>query len=308
MAGTPATLRRTPLALATALVLVAGMLTLGMAGASAAPAIRLYSPELTTNTGLCVAPGSVNRFTAKITNNSSSPLGSAMFHSNTANGFRNISFRSFTRPEATGGKRWQALPDIVDGDGIYLRAASSSQALSLGESVTVTFQAKAPSSSGAKTWVTKAWQSTLFLSGSFSATVNPSVRVGTDCPATFPNGGTVTAPGAALQVVPNDTINCNVPYDGTFPGFAGTVQITPDPDDEEWTGHVFFDDPNGADHLHAPFCKGGVSEDFPVILTYPEDSCASEDPTPCIETQDIGGGGHLLTTLLIDEFDPPVRH
>ena len=34
--------------------------------------------------------------------------------------------------------------------------------------MTVTFQAKAPSSSGDKTWVTKAWQSTLFLSGSFT--------------------------------------------------------------------------------------------------------------------------------------------
>ena len=105
MAGTRVPLRRTPLALATAFVLFVGTLALGMAGASAAGATRLYSPTLTANTS-CVAPGSVNRFTATITNSSSSnqPLGSAMFHSNTANGFRNISFRSFTRPVATDRK------------------------------------------------------------------------------------------------------------------------------------------------------------------------------------------------------------
>jgi hypothetical protein len=307
MAGTPATLRRTPLALATALVLVAGLLTFGMAAASAAAAIRLYSPTLTANTS-CVAPGSVNRITATITNSSSpssnQPLGSAMFHSNTANGFRNISFRSFTRPVATGGKRWQALPDLLDADGVYLRAASPSQALSPGESVTFTFQAKAPSSLGVKTWVTKAWQSTLFLSGSFSlATVNPSVRVGTgiDCPATFPNGGTVTAPnGTTLEVVPN--IDCG----GSFPGFAGTVQITPPT--ESGPIEVTFDDPYDAElDRHPPFCKGEPGDQVnPVPSCYESDS---ESSLPCILNQDFDSvRGHLVTTLLMDWNDPPVRH
>ena len=138
MSGTPAPLRRTPLALATALVLVAGTLALGVAGASATGAVRKYSPTLTPNTS-CVAPGSVNRFTATITNSSSSnqPLGSALFRSNAASGFRNIAFRSFTKPVASGGQVWQALPDIVHGAGIYLRAANASQSLPPGDSVTV---------------------------------------------------------------------------------------------------------------------------------------------------------------------------
>ena len=106
MAQAPERLRRTPLALATAFVVVAGTLALGMAGASATgtSAIRKYSPTLTANTS-CVAPGSANRFTATITNSSTSnqPLGSALFHSNIANGFRSILFRSFTKPVATGG-------------------------------------------------------------------------------------------------------------------------------------------------------------------------------------------------------------
>ena len=46
MAETPAPLRRTPLALATAFVLVAGTLALGMAGASATGAVRKYSPAI----------------------------------------------------------------------------------------------------------------------------------------------------------------------------------------------------------------------------------------------------------------------
>jgi hypothetical protein len=304
MSGTPAPLRRTPLAIATALALMAGMLTLGMTGASAAAPIRLYSPTLTANTS-CVAPGSVNRFTATITNSSSSnqPLGSAMFHSNRANGFRNISFRSFTRPVASGGKTWQALPDIVDGAGIYLRAASSSQALSPGQSVTVTFQAKAPSSVGPKTWVTKAWQSTLFLSGSFSlATVNPVVTVGTNCPATFPNGGTVTAPpGTSLEVVPN--IDCG----GSFPGFAGTVQITPPAESGDIV--VIFDDPYDADlDPSPPFCKGeGEGQVNPVLDCYYGES-ESATP-PCILSQNFDSeSGHLVTTLLMNSDDPPVRH
>ena len=177
--------------------------------------------------------------------------------------------------------------------------------------MTFTFQAKAPSSVGDKTWVTQAWQSTFFLSGSFSLeTSNPLVQVDTSCPATFPNGGTVTAPpGTKLEVVPNNTINCDAAYDGTFPGFAGTVQITPDP---EGSGPILvtFDDPNGAAHLGAPFCKGMGSEGpHVVILTFPEDSCASENPTPpCIDKQFIDEGGHLVTKLLMDSVDPPVRH
>jgi hypothetical protein len=314
MAQAPARLRRTPLALATAFVVVAGTLALGMAGASATgtSAIRKYSPTLTANTS-CVAPGSVNRFTATITNSSTSnqPLGSALFHSNTANGFRNILFRSFTKPVATGGKTWQALPDLLDADGIYLRAASPSQALSPGQSVTVTFQGKAPSSTGLKTWATLAWQGNSFLGGSFSlasGASHPVVTVDTSCPATFPNGGTVTTdtPGTQLEVVPNNVIDCDTAYDGPFPGFAGTVQITPPAESGDVL--VTFDDPNGADHEGAPVCKG-MSEGPPVILTFPEDSCENMDgQPPCIDDQYLTEGGHLITTLLIDPFDPPVRH
>ena len=302
MARTPAPVRRTPLAIAT-FVLIAGTLAIAAPSASAAPSpIRLYNPELTANT-LCVAPGSVNRFTATITNSSASNqvLGSAEFHSNKANGFTNISFRSFTRPDASGGKRWQALPDLLDADGVFLRAASASQALQPGESVTFSFQAKAPSSLGNKTWVTNAWQSTLFLSGRFTlATSNPVVNVDTSCPATFPNGGTVTAPGASLEVVPTNTIDCG------FPGFAGTVLVTPN--GESSTVDVFFDDPNGAAHVGAPFCKG-VSEGPPVILTFADDSCDStEGQPPCIVNQSVDEDGHLRTTVRINSDDPPVRH
>lgn len=313
MSGTPAPLRRTPLALATALVLVAGTLALGVAGASATGAVRKYSPTLTPNTS-CVAPGSVNRFTATITNSSSSdqPLGSALFRSNAASGFRNIAFRSFTKPVASGGQVWQALPDIVHGAGIYLRAANASQSLPPGDSVTVTFQAKAPSSPGDRTWVTKAWQSTLFLSGSFSLDTgasDPVVTVDTGCATvTLPlNGGTVTAPaGTGLQVLSGSTL-CD-DEEGSFPAFAGTVQITPD----EGGGNILvtFDDPNGAAHQDAPFCKGvfdgeGTSA---IILTFEDNSCGNIEPDPpCIDNQYLDAG-HLVTTLLMNSDDPPVRH
>lgn len=312
MARTSPSFRYRLLISVAATTLVVSVLALFGTGASATTAVRRYRPTLMANT-TCVAPGSVNRITATITNSPTSNrvLGSAVFHSDAAHGFRDIFRRTFTRPEASGGKTWQALPDLVDADGIFLRATKPSQALSPGESVTVTFQAKAPSASGEAPWSTAAWESTLFLSGRFSLDVgasNPSVTVDGSCPATFPNGGTVVAPGATLEVVPNDTINCDAAYDGTFPGFAGTVQITPDPEGPG-TVLVTFDDPNGADHPHAPFCKG-MAEGPPVILTFPEDSCASEGPAtpPCIVDQFVGEDGHLVTQLLIDANDPPVRH
>ena len=248
----------------------------------------MYNPTLTANTS-CVAPGSVNRFTATITNSSSSnqPLGSALFHSNKTNGFTNISFRSFTRPDASGGKRWQALPDLLDADGVFLRAASASQSLQPGESVTFSFQAKAPSSLGDKTWVTNAWQSTLFLSGRFTlATSNPVVNVDTSCPATFPNGGTVTTdtPGTKLEVVPNTSTvgrrsqgsreRCRSPR---LPRVA--------------TIRVFFDDPNPPSS-HPPFCKG-VGEN----QVNPVPDCFSDFEAgvalPCIESQFVNEAGHL---------------
>jgi hypothetical protein len=243
----------------------------------------------------------VNRFTATITNSSSSNqvLGSAEFHSNKANGFTNISYRSFTRPDASGGKRWQALPDLLDADGVFLRAASASQSLQPGESVTFSFQAKAPSSLGNKTWVTNAWQSTLFLSGRFTlATSNPVVNVDTSCQATFPNGGTVTAPpGTKLEVVPN--IDCGA----SFPGFAGTVQITPPA--ESGPIEVIFDDPNPPSS-HPPFCKGvGENQVNPVPDCFSD--FETESALPCIESQNLNEG-HLETTLLMDSNDPPVRH
>ena len=164
---------------------------------------------------------------------------------------------------------------------------------------------------GDKTWITQAWQGTLFLSGNFSLDTgasNPKVTVDTSCPATFPNGGTVTTdtPGTKLEVVPNNVIDCDSAYDGPFPGFAGTVQITP-PED---SGNVLvtFDDPNGVDHEGAPFCKG--TSEGPVILTFPADSCEYTDgQPPCIESQYVEEeGGHLITNLLIDSNDPPARH
>ena len=124
MSGTPAPLRRTPLAIALARPhrRHPRARRTERLGPDPDPPVQ---PKLTANTS-CVAPGSVNRFTATITNSSTSnqALGSALFHSNTANGFSNIAFRSFTRPVASGGKTWQALPDLVHGAGVYLRAAS----------------------------------------------------------------------------------------------------------------------------------------------------------------------------------------
>ena len=313
MSGTPAPRRRTSLAIASALALMGGMLALSVTDVSATTAIRLYNPRLTANTS-CVAPGSVNRFTATITNSSSSnqPLGSALFRSNASSGFRNIAFRSFTKPVASGGQVWQALPDIVHGAGIYLRAASPSQSLPPGDSVTVTFQAKAPSSPGDRTWVTKAWQSTLFLSGSFSLDTgasDPVVTVDTGCATvTLPlNGGTVTAPaGTGLLVLSGSTL-CDDLYDGSFPAFAGTVQITPDGDSDIL---VTFDDPNGAAHQGAPFCKEVFDgEDTHVtVLTFAGDNCDLRDgQPPCIVSQYLDAG-HLVTTLLMNSDDPPVRH
>jgi hypothetical protein len=213
------TLRRTPLALATALLVVAGTLALGLTSASASfGAVRKYSATVTPND--CVVAGSVTRFTATITNSTTSnqQLGSALFHSNNVNGFKNIYSSSFTTPVATGGKTWVAIPDTIDADGVYLKASSSSQALSPGQSVSMTFEAKAPSSTGNKAWVTNAWQGNNFLTGSFSfapGQSNPVVNVQTSCAGPAANISFVTGPSdtsaggtmAAVKVKVTDTSN-----------------------------------------------------------------------------------------------------
>lgn len=209
MARTPDVLRRTPLVVATAFVLLAGTLALGMSGASAIGAVRKYVPSLTGPA--CVATGSVNRFTATITNHSSSnqPLGSALFHSSTSNGFYNILQSSFTTPVATGGKTWVAIPDTVDADGVYLKATSSTQALSPGQSVSMSFEAKAPATAGVKTWATSAWQGNNFFTSSFSLATgasNPKITVSTTCvgPAAniaFVQGPTDTTAGGTMADV-----------------------------------------------------------------------------------------------------------
>ncbi len=192
------TLRRTPLALATALLVVAGTLALGLTSASASfGSVRKYSATVTPND--CVVAGSVTRFTATITNDASStqPLGSALFHSNNANGFTHIYASSFTTPVATGGETWVAIADTFDADGVYLKASSSSQALSPGQSVTVSFEAKAPSSTGNKAWVTNAWQWNNFFAGRFSfapGQSNPVVNVQNSCAGPAANISFVTGP------------------------------------------------------------------------------------------------------------------
>ena len=189
-----------------ATLFILGSLLGGVAQARSS-SVRKYVPSISPT----CAPNSSNvQFTATITNDSSSNqvLGSALFHSSVSN-FHNIYSSSFSTPVASGGKSWQVIRDVVDADGIYLRAATSNDALSPGESVSVLFTATTPSSTGNKTWSTYAWQSTIFLGSSFSlasGASKPVVQVANACvgpPAniSFFAGPSDTAAGSTMADV-----------------------------------------------------------------------------------------------------------
>jgi hypothetical protein len=180
MASTPGTLRRTPIALAVALALVAGTLAIGLNVASAATPVRKYSASL--QSPACIKAGTRVTFTATFKNDSMSNrmLGSAKIDSDdNATSFLGIADIAITSKPT--GKTWTAAPDHANPDGVILKATSSSSALSAGQSVSVTFSAVAPSMTGPKTWKTFAWESTFYTTSFTRTSPYPTVLVSATC-------------------------------------------------------------------------------------------------------------------------------
>jgi hypothetical protein len=193
-----------------ATLFVLGTLLGGVANATTTP-VRKFTATVTP---ACVVKSTSVRFTATITNSSSSNqvMGSANFHSSSTTGFNTILSSSFTTPVASAGKTWKAVPDTLDADGIYLEATTAASALSAGQSVSVTFIAKTPATTGNRSWSVQAWQNINLSGSTFSLATgasNPVVKVATTCvgpaaklafsqqPATNSN----TASGASLGAI-----------------------------------------------------------------------------------------------------------
>ena len=131
----------------------------------------------------------------------------------------------------------------------------------------------------------------------------------TNCTATLPNGGTVSAPaGTTLIVENNNVVDCGT----SFVGFAGTVTIIPGGSGDITVKFVDPYTPSGEPHpqpgVTYPFCKGGTHG--PTILDYGNaaDRCDAK-PTPCVENQYFEAGSlNLVTLLQMNSDDPPVRH
>ena len=206
MAQTPVTLRRTPVALATALVLIAGTLAYGLNTASAVSAVRRFSATL--QSPACIKAGTRGTFVATFKNDSTSnqPLGSAKIDSDdNATSFTGIANIAIT--SAPTGKTWTAGPDHANPDGVILKATSSSSALSPGQSVSVTFTAVAPSTGGiTKTWKTFAWQTTSYSTSFTRTSPYPTTPVSTTCVGppttiTFETGPSPTTSGGTMADV-----------------------------------------------------------------------------------------------------------
>jgi hypothetical protein len=178
MSRTSERLTRRALALTVSLLVMVA--TLAAAGtASATFTVRRYTVGLEAPS--CIAAGARSTFTATITNspNSTRPLGSAKIDSDDNPSFSGIADIAITN--APAGSTWTAAPDHSNPDGVVLRATSSASALAPGRSVTVTFSAVAPSTSGTKTWKTFAWERTDFTQSFSQPSSFPKVAVAKSC-------------------------------------------------------------------------------------------------------------------------------
>lgn len=206
--------RLTRRVLASTVSLVVMLATLAAAGtASATSTVRRYTVGLEPPS--CIAAGARSTFTATFTNSPSSTrsLGSAKIDSDDAPGFSGIADISITN--APAGSSWTAAPDHSNPDGVLLRATSSASALAPGRSVTVTFSAVAPSTSGTKTWKTFAWERTDFTQSFSQPSSFPKVTVSKSCvgpPASvvFTKQPTDTLAGEAIAAIGGGPVQVKV--------------------------------------------------------------------------------------------------
>jgi hypothetical protein len=227
-------IRSTGLALVTS-ILVVGTFLGGVASAATTSTSRTYSATLAP---ACVKVGSTVSFTLTITNTSTTSsvlLGSARLVSNIRTGFTGIKASSMAVTSTPTGKTWTVTDDKNwdggDFDAVYLTAAGSgatgtANSLTPGQSVTVTFSAKAPAASSNQSWSVAATTGVNQSGTAFSP--NPSVvtKVAASCASSigFVSGPTSTQAGHNMA---NVTVKV---YDGasqTGNGVAGeTVKLT----------------------------------------------------------------------------------
>ncbi len=209
--------RRSGIAVVATVFILASLL--GSVADAAAKPVRHFRASLTPS---CVLAGMRQTLVGTISNDTTSnqPLGSAFFDT-TLTAFSHIDGTPpFVVTASNSAKHWTALREDAFGtsgdrrdlDGIFLKANSTADVLSPGESVTVTFQATVGSTTGSKAWTVSAWQSTTpFGSGAFSNVGGSvSVQVASSCPGTHlaflqqPTDANATAaisPSVTVQVL-----------------------------------------------------------------------------------------------------------
>jgi hypothetical protein len=216
--------RSTPIAVSLLVIVIATTLT--QVALATGSTVRKFTAAIAPS---CVGQGSTIRYTATLTNAPTSTPGqyitSGFFHNPASTGISHIG--SFTTPVASGGKAWTVIPDTFDADGFTLAAKSptSTNGIRPGESVTVTWLGKAPTSPGVKPFST-----VVSGSGSFGLLGSaPSVTVASLCPATHfgvtdtsgnPIGTQTAGTAFGIKVSALDA-NGNVAA-----GFSGTALVT----------------------------------------------------------------------------------
>lgn len=167
-----------------------------------------------------------------------------------------------------------------------------------------------PTSSGYRLLATAGSVSTLSVSTglnppTFAITnTSPSSCPSGPCTATFPGGGTVTAPaGTTLIIENNAVVTCPTLTDVV----AGTVTVVPP--SGPGTTEIKFVDPYAKIQPIVvgkvyPICKGTSGHPTGEILQ----SCDTH-AVPCVKSQDLKVGPlDLVTVIEITSTDPPVRH
>ena len=318
-----------------------GNLLGGVANATT-ESVRQFVPTISPT---CAATGSTSRFTAIITNASSSnrSLGSAILENDERPRFSHVG--SFTAPvAANGGKAWKVLRDSDgDGDGLLLKATSSANALAPGESVSVTFSAKAPATPGIRTWRTRAFQgTTLFSSPDFSlapGASQPTVNVVSPPPpcggsvSVFCPSGTGCTSGPVQVGPPGSFVTVDVPPCPTTNGCDGNLTVFDSRDPTVGTGNTPCGSESTFDAVSSVTIQpppGHTASDPPITVTFtdqvsvtglvckvdashpdgqflPDCGGETQSPPPCILSEVFGEGGSTIVVEMTSE-DPVARH
>ncbi len=302
--------KRTILALVLAGSLVGAALALP---ALAAVTKKLYTPTISPITS---APGATQSYTFTIGNapTSNQSLGSANI--SVPSGFT-VSTTPPLTVSAPAGKTWTAA---LSGSTILLRSgATSSNGLSPGQQVSVTFDADAPCAAAKYEWRTQVKQSNDFLGNNndFSLATGAAYASVTVSSGACSASATSDDGNSSVTVVSDGTGTLSVTFD--------SVPLNCDSTGETFQVGVGFtiDPPSDATHVTATFDDkiiGPFAAKYPVCKTYAEGPSPRVVPfctdngnvPPCVESQEIQFHGdaptHLITVVKMTATDPRTLH